>query len=72
MVTAAYLAQIPVDEVIQKISIIVKERRNYDSNTARVYLTRTLPPQRVLVVDTASHSARAVAERVAHWLEVEN
>jgi hypothetical protein len=65
----ARMAQIPVTEVVQKISIIVKERRNYDSSTARVHLTHVLPPQQVLVVDTASHPARAVAEKIAHWLE---
>ncbi|HXV44077.1 MAG TPA: AAA family ATPase [Anaerolineae bacterium] len=62
-------AQIPVDEVIQKVSIIVKERHNYDSNAARVYLTRTFPAQRVLVVNTATLSAQAVAQRMAKWLE---
>lgn len=67
--SGARLAHIPADEVIQKISIIVKERRNYDSSTARVHLTRSLPPQRVLVIDTASHSAGVVAEKIAHWLE---
>ncbi len=66
----ARLAQIPVDEVVQKITIIVKERRNYDSNTARVYLTHSLPPTKVLVVDTAMHSPHTVAERVAAWLGV--
>jgi hypothetical protein len=65
----ARLAQIPVGEVVQKISIIVKERRNYDSSTARVHLTQTLPPQQVLVIDTASHPARVVAEKIAHWLK---
>jgi hypothetical protein len=65
---ASRVAQIPADEVIQKISIIVKERRNYDSNTARVYLTRTLPPQKVLVIDTATHSPYVVAEKMAQWL----
>jgi hypothetical protein len=64
----ARLAQIPVDEVVQKISIIVKERRNYDSSTARVYLSHTLPPAKVLVVDTAMHSPHTVAEKVAAWL----
>lgn len=63
------LAQIPADEVIQKISIIVKERRNYDSNTARVHLVHTLPAQRVLVVDTATHSPPAVAQKIAVWLK---
>jgi hypothetical protein len=65
----ARLAQIPVDEVVQKITIIVKERHNYDSNTARVYLSHTLPAAKVLVVDTAIHSPHTVAERVAAWLK---
>ncbi|MBI1877363.1 MAG: ATPase [Chloroflexi bacterium] len=65
---AARIAHIPVDDVIQKVSIIVKERRNYDSNTARVYLTHTLPAKQVLVVDTATQSPQAVAERIANWL----
>jgi hypothetical protein len=64
----ARLAQIPADEVVQKISIIVKERRNYDSSTARVYLAHTLPPAKVLVVDTATHSPHTVAEKIAAWL----
>ncbi len=67
--TGARLAQIPMDEVVQKISIIVKERRNYDSSTARVHLTRTLPPHQVLVIDTAAHPAQVVAEKIVHWLE---
>jgi hypothetical protein len=66
------LAQIPGDEVIQKVSIIVKERRNYDSNTARVYLAHSLAAKRVLVVDTATHSPDIVAERVTTWLGTDN
>lgn len=65
---ATRLAHVAVDEVIQKVSIIVKERRNYDSTTARVYLTHALPTKRVLVVDTATQSPYLVAERVAQWL----
>ncbi len=65
---STHLGQIPVAEVVQKISIIVKERHNYDSNTARIYLAGTLPPQKVLVVDTAVHPSEAVAERMAGWL----
>jgi hypothetical protein len=64
----ARLAQIPANEVIQKISIIVTERRNYDSTMARIYLTRTLPSARVLVVDTAAHPAQVVVERMVQWL----
>jgi hypothetical protein len=62
-------AQIPVDETIQKVSIIVKERRNYDSNTARVYLTGTLSAKQLLVVDTATQSPPSLAQRIANWLE---
>ncbi|MFN8459766.1 MAG: ATPase [Anaerolineae bacterium] len=61
-------AQIPADEVVQKLSIIVKERRNYDSGAARAYLVKTLPPERVLVVDTSTQSAEAAAQKVAVYL----
>jgi len=64
----AYAARYPVDETVKKVSIIVEERRNYDSSTARVYLSHNLPPERVLVVDTATQSPHAVAERVKKWL----
>ncbi len=70
IVTAAQAAQIPLDEVMQKISIIVKERHNYDSNAARDYLTQTLPPSRVLVIDTSIYSADEVAGKVMEWLEL--
>lgn len=66
---STHSTQISTDEVIQKVSIIVKERRNYDSKTARDYLSRTLPAQQIVVVDTASHSAQAVAQQIANWLE---
>jgi hypothetical protein len=66
--TAAQSAQIPLDEVVQKISIIVKERRNYDSGAARDYLVQTLPAERVLVVDTSIHLADEVAGKVVEWL----
>ena len=60
-----------VDEVVQKLSIIVEERRNYDSNAAIVYLGDALPSQQVLVVDTAAVSAVEAAERVRAWLKKE-
>lgn len=62
------LDQISVDEVVQKISIIVKERRNYDSSAARAYLSRTLSPEQMLVIDTAAFSPPAVAAQIAAWL----
>lgn len=55
--------------IIKKVTIIVEERRNYDSNTARIYLTNTLPPRRLLVVDTARQWASTVAKEIARWLE---
>lgn len=62
-------AQFTVDDVVKKVSIIVEERRNYDSNMARIYLSHTLPPGRVLVADTAAHWAGAVAKQIADWLK---
>ena len=59
------------DEVLKKVSIIVKERHNYDSHAARTYLTRTLPPGQVLVIDTATQPIQTVTERIERWLSVE-
>ncbi len=61
-------AQLDPAEVIKKVSIIVEERRNYDSRAALAYLLNTLPPGRVLVVDTAAYPARVVAQQIAAWL----
>ncbi len=66
---ACEAAQIPAEEVIQKLSIIVKERCNYDSAAARAYLLNTLPPERVLAVDTSTQSAEAVAQQIAIFLK---
>ncbi len=57
----------PANEVLKKVSIIVKERHNYDFQAARAHLTERLPPEQVLVVDTAKHSPDAVAELVKRW-----
>lgn len=65
MVRAANLS---IDDVVKKMTIIVEERRNYDSNAARVHLTRTLSSDKVLVVDTAKYSAEQTAQQVADWL----
>jgi hypothetical protein len=72
MVTAAQIAQIPINEVVQKVSIIVEERHHYDSGTARDYLTQTLPLRRVLAVDTSIHSVNEVVGKVADWLAMSN
>jgi hypothetical protein len=56
-------------EVAQKAAIIVKERRNYDSRAARDFLTRALPPEQVLVINTSQFPPQAVTARVQHWLE---
>jgi len=56
--------------VIKKVSIIVEERRNYDSQAARAYLLDTLPPERVLVVDTDAYPASDVAQQIADWIEL--
>ncbi len=65
----ARLADISMDTIVEKVSIIVEERRNYDSAAARAYLASTLPPERLFVIDTSLHPAPAVAEQVARWLE---
>ena len=57
-----------IDDVVKKAAIIVEERRNYDSNTARVHLSSTLPPHRVMVVDTAAHTAEEIAVQVGEWV----
>lgn len=64
------LSEMPsgVEEVIQKVSIIVEERRNYDPEAAKRYLGQTLPPERCLIIDTATSTPEAVAEQIARWL----
>jgi hypothetical protein len=56
------------DEVVKKVSIIVEERRNYDSRATREYLAQTLPPKRALVIDTSALPPDAVAKQVKGWL----
>jgi hypothetical protein len=65
----ARAANLSVDEVVKKASIIVEERRNYDSSAARVYLTRALPRPQVLVIDTASYPPENVVEQIKKWIE---
>jgi len=64
----ARAAGLSTDTVVEKAAIIVEERRNYDPDTARVHLIHTLPPERVLVIDTTADSAAAVARQAAEWL----
>jgi hypothetical protein len=66
----AQAAQIPLDEVVQKVSIIVKERHNYDSGAAREYLAQTLPPSKVRVIDTSIDPASEIARKVVEWLKL--
>jgi hypothetical protein len=65
---SASAAGIPVETVVEKLSIIVKERRNYDSAAARDYLSARLDPNRLLVVDTARRPAEDIAAQAAEWL----
>jgi hypothetical protein len=64
----AHSAQIPTEEVVAKLSIIIKERRNYDSGAARAYLTQHLPARRCCIIDTAQQPASSVAQQLAKWL----
>ena len=58
------------EAIIQKTSIIVAERLNYDSQSAGSFLSGALPPERLLMIDTAAHPAHTVVERIAGWLAV--
>jgi hypothetical protein len=64
----ARAANLSIDEVIKKASIIVEERRNYDSSAARVYLARTLPRRQVLIVNTDHQSPQEIVRRISDWL----
>jgi hypothetical protein len=68
----AQLAQIAadytVDEILKKVAIIVEERRNYDPEVSRDFLIRTLPPRRVLTIDTTTAPLQGVVERIRAWL----
>lgn len=66
---AGEAAHIPAEDIVQKFSIIVKERRNYDSGAAREYLVNTLPAEQVLVVDTSTQSAQAAAQQIVSYLK---
>ncbi|MEM7349026.1 MAG: ATPase [Chloroflexota bacterium] len=68
IVQAAQISGAADDEVIKRATIIVEERRNYDSNAARIYLTRALPPAQVLVVDTTHRTATETAQEIMDWL----
>ena len=68
----ARATEISADAVVKKITIIVEERRNYDSSAARVHLTRTLAPKQVLVLDTSTHPVDVLARRMAEWLTVDS
>lgn len=61
-------SSVSLESLVQKISIIVEERHNYDSAAARDYLASHVEPERVLVVDTAGQPSEAVAGAVVDWL----
>lgn len=65
---ASEAGKIPAEEIVQKLSIIVKERRSYDSGAARDYLINALPSSRVLLIDTSIHSAQTSAQQIVDWL----
>ncbi|GAB4441215.1 MAG: ATPase [Anaerolineae bacterium] len=56
-------------DVTKKTAIIVEERRNYDPALARIHLQQSVPPERLLVVNTEQHPAAEVAALVRGWLE---
>lgn len=56
------------DEIMKKVAIIVEERRNYDPEVSRDYLIQTLPPQRVLTIDTTTAPPEGVVEQIRGWL----
>ncbi len=62
------LSDIPAEEVIKKATIIVTERRNYDSQATSEYLTKTLPPRRVLLLDTVAQSLERITKHIKEWL----
>lgn len=65
----ARAAQISPDTVVETATIIVAERRNYDSRAARVHLSHTLSPTQVLVIDTATQPPEAIARQIRDWVQ---
>jgi hypothetical protein len=56
------------DKLLQQVAIVVTERRNYDPDEAvRALERRRLPPQRLLVLDTAALAPDDVARRIVEW-----
>ncbi|TSA81077.1 AAA family ATPase [Deinococcus detaillensis] len=54
-------------DILAKTKIVLSERQNYDPAAAHAFLL-TLPPERVLDLDTAALAPSEVARRVEHWL----
>lgn len=57
----------PTADVIEKVTILVEERRNYDSQEAAEYLEAELPPERILQIDTSSVRPKRVASLIVEW-----
>jgi hypothetical protein len=66
----AELSQLPQEasEILAKVKIVVEERKNYDPKAARDYLLQTLPPERVIYLDTLLWSPQEVAQKLQAWL----
>jgi len=50
-----------------KLQIVIEERRNYDPQAARVYLTQQAP-ERTLVIDTTAVAAAKAAQQIVDWV----
>ncbi|WP_420596456.1 ATPase [Deinococcus sp.] len=55
-------------DILTKTRIVISERQNYDPAAARALLL-TLPPWRVLDIDTAQTAPPEVTARVSSWLD---
>jgi hypothetical protein len=64
----AHAANIGAEAAVKKIKIIVEERRNYDPDAARIFLTRSQHSHPVLRIDTATHAIEEVVGQMAEWL----
>ncbi len=50
-----------------KLQIVIEERRNYDPQAARSYLTQQAPT-RTLVIDTTAVSPAVAAQQIVNWV----
>ncbi len=64
----ARAAGLSSEDLVKKARIIVEERRNYDPDTARVFLMRHQKSNPVLVIDTSKYTIEEVAQQITDWL----